>query len=648
MKSPFINLIAFFVLSATMFVQAADPVLMTINGKPVLKSEFEYIYNKNNSNNSLDKKTLEEYVDLFVNFKLKVEEAKSQGIDTTKSFINELAGYRSQLTKPYLTDAKVDEQVLQEAYDRMKEDVEVSHILVRVQQSASPADTLAAWKKITSIAKRLEKEDFAKVAKATSEDESAEQNGGYIGWISSFRTVYPFETMAYNTKVGTISKPVRTAFGYHLIKVQGRRNTLGEVLVAHIMRFTAQGDDAKNKAAKVTIDSLYKVLNEGADFGKLASELSEDRGSASKNGELPWFGTGRMVPEFETAAFALKNKGDISAPIQSAYGWHIIKLLDKKGIESYENMRADLENKVKRDERANLGQKSFVTKLSKEYNFTANTPNLDEFSKLLNNKSIADSVYLVEISKLNKPLFTIANKQYSQSDFANYLKMNSQGDNSTSANIIKDKFDTYVEKELLAYEDSQLENKHDDFRFLINEYHDGILLFEVSNNEVWDKASKDTEGLNKYFNSHKSDYKWEKPHYKGRLIYCKDKATLKTAKSLVKNLHNDSIDKYLRNRLNDSIQYVKIEKGIFVQGENKAVDKYGFKLKKADYTPTEEYPYIFAIGKNLKYSPEDYTDVRGLVTADYQEYLEKEWIASLRKKYPVEIDQNVLKMVVKN
>lgn len=647
MKSLFINLIAFFALSATMFVQAADPVLMKINGKPVLKSEFEYIYNKNNSNNSLDKKTLEEYVDLFVNFKLKVEEAEAQGIDTTKSFINELAGYRSQLTKPYLTDAKVDEQVLQEAYDRMKEDVEVSHILIRIPQSAAPVDTLAAWKKINAIAKRLEKEDFAKVAKATSEDESAEQNGGYIGWISSFRTVYPFETMAYNTKVGTISKPVRTAFGYHIIKVQGRRNTLGEVLVSHIMRFTSQGDEAKNKAAKVTIDSIYTALKAGADFGKLASELSEDRGSATKNGELPWFGTGRMVPEFETAAFALKNKDDISAPIKSAYGWHIIKKLDSKSIDTFENMRADLEQKVKRDERANFGQKSFVAKLSKDYNFTVNTPNLDEFSKLLNNKSISDSVYLAEISKLNKPLFNIANKQYSQSDFAGYLKNNDQSGNVV-ADVIKDKFDAFVEKELLAYEDSQLEKKHDDFRFLINEYHDGILLFEVSNNEVWDKASKDTEGLSKYFNSHKSDYKWEKPHYKGRIIYCKDKETLKTAKSLIKNLHNDSIDKFLRNRLNDSIQYVKIEKGVFVLGENKAVDKYGFKVKKADYIPTEEYPYIFAVGKNLKYSPEDYSDVRGLVTADYQEYLEKEWIAALRKKYTVEIDQNVLKTIVKN
>jgi len=228
MKSQFISF-ALLVLSGVLFAQTNDPVLMTINGKPVPKSEFEYIYNKNNSNNSLDKKTLEEYVDLFVNFKLKVEEAKAQGLDTTKSFVNELAGYRSQLTKPYLTDSKVDEDVLQEAYNRMKEDVEVSHILIRIAQTATPADTLAAWKKITSIAKRLEKEDFAKVAKETSEDQSAEENGGYIGWVSAFRTVYPFETVAYKTPVGTLSKPVSTAFGYHINQVQGRKKTVVKI-----------------------------------------------------------------------------------------------------------------------------------------------------------------------------------------------------------------------------------------------------------------------------------------------------------------------------------------------------------------------------------------------------------------------------------
>jgi len=648
MKSPVIALLAFLALSGSLLAQAADPVLMTLNGNPVKRSEFEYIYNKNNSNNSLDKKTLDEYVDLFVNFKLKVEEAKAQGIDTTKSFITELAGYRSQLTKPYLTDSKVDDDLLLEAYNRLKEDVDVSHILIRISQNATPADTLKAWNSIQTILKRLQKkEDFAKVAKETSEDPSAAENSGHLGFISAFRTVYPFETVAYNTPVGTLSKPVRSAFGYHIIQVHARRPSLGEVLVAHIMKFTSKEDEAGNVKAKATIDSIYQRIKAGDDFGDLAKRLSQDKGSAAKNGELPWFGTGRMVPEFETAAFALNNVGDYSQPIQSAYGWHIIKLIEKKGVASYADMKADLERKVKRDERANRGQQAFVTKLRKDYNYQVITPNVTEFYTLVGTKALSDSIFIVESSKLNKPLFSFAGKNYTQTDFANFMKKNTNSDKSIPSEKINEKLNAFVDSELLAYEDAQLEKKYDDFRFLMQEYHDGILLFEVSNKEVWEKASKDTNGLDKYFKAHKDVYTWEKPHYKGHVIYCKDKATFKIAKSIVKKSDIDSIDKYLRTRLNDSIQYVKIEKGLYVQGENKVVDNQIFKTKDV-YTPAAEYPYVFVVGKMLKNTPEDYTDVRGLVTADYQEYLEKEWIQSLRGKYPYTVNQEVLKTVKKN
>lgn len=648
MKSSVVTLFAFWVFSCSLFVQAADPVLMTLNGNPVLKSEFEYIYNKNNSNNSLDKKTLDEYVDLFVNFKLKVEEAKAQGIDTTKSFVNELSGYRSQLTKPYLTDSKVDEELLLEAYNRLKEDVDVSHILIRIPQNATPADTLKAWNSIQTILKRLQKkEDFAKVAKDVSEDPSAAENSGHLGFISAFRTVYPFETVAYNTPVGSLSKPVRSAFGYHIIQVHARRPSLGEVLVAHIMKFTSKDNEAGNVKAKATIDSIYQRIKAGDNFGELAKKLSQDKGSAAKNGELPWFGTGRMVPEFETAAFALKNVGNYSQPVQSAYGWHIIKLLDKKGVASFADMKADLERKIKRDERANRGQQAFLDKLKKGYNYQLMKPNVAEFYTLVGEKPLSDSTFLVESIKLSKPLFSFAGKNYSQTDFANYLKKNTNSEKTIASEKIDQKLNAFVDSELLAYEDAQLEKKYDDFRFLMQEYHDGILLFEVSNKEVWDKASKDAQGLDKFFKVHKTDYTWEKPHYKGHVIFCKDKATYKIAKSIVKKSDIDSIDKYLRTRLNDSIQYVKIEKGLYIQGDNKVIDNQIFKTKDV-YTPAKEYPYVFVVGKMLKNNPEDYTDVRGLVTADYQEYLEKEWIKTLRSKYTYSINQEVLKTVKKN
>lgn len=646
MKRTVISLVAIFALFSGIFAQSSDPVLMKINGKPVLKSEFEYIYNKNNSNNSLDKKTLEEYVDLFINFKLKVEEAKTQGIDTTKSFISELSGYRSQLTKPYLTDSKVDEATIREAYDRSKEDVDVSHILIRIPQNATPADTLKAWNDINAVWKRVQKEDFNKVAKETSQDQSVEQNQGHIGWISAFRTVYPFETVAYNTPVGTISKPIRTAFGYHVVKVQGRRNSLGEVLVAHIMTFTSKGEEAVNKKAKATIDSIYQRIKAGDDFGTLAAKHSMDKGSSVKNGELPWFGTGRMVPEFENAAFALKNKGDVSEPIQSAYGWHIIKLIDKKPLASYEDLKADLERKVKRDERANRGQEAFLAKSKAENNYQLNAASLKEFYKVLGTRKLADSAFVADVAKLDKPLFSVAGKKYTQADFAKYLKKNNASDKTIASEIINEKLDAFVNAELLAYEDEQLEKKYDDFRNLMQEYHDGILLFEVSNREVWDKASKDTEGLAKYFNTHKDNYKWDKPHYKGRVILCKDKETFAAAQKIVKKAAADSIDKYLRVRLNDSIQHVKVEKGLYVQGENKVVDNQVFKTKDK-FIPSKDYPFSFVVGKTIQ-KPEDYTDVRGLVTAEYQEFLEKEWIKSLRAKYPVNVNDDVLKSVKKN
>lgn len=647
MKSPVIALLAFFALSVSLFAQTTDPVIMTINGKPVLKSEFEYIYNKNNTNNSLDKKTLDEYVDLFINFKLKVEEAKKQGIDTTASFINELSGYRSQLTKPYLTDSKIDDALLHEAYERSKEDVEVSHILIRIPQNATPVDTLKAWNEINSIWKRLQKEDFGKVAKEVSQDQSAEKNKGYIGWISALKTVYPFESTSYNTSVGTFSKPVRSAFGYHIVKVHARRNSLGEVLVSHIMIFTSKENEVQNKKAKATIDSIYQRVLAGDDFGTLAKSYSQDKGSASKNGELPWFGAGRMVPEFENAAFALKNTGEVSKPIQSAYGWHILKLIDKKGLAPFEELKADLERKIKQDERSSRGQKAFLAKLRVDYNYSLITPGQKDFHALANDKKLSDSTFIVGAAKLDKTLFGFAGKSYSQVDFLKYLKKNVGLDLNLSSELIDEKLSAFVDAEMLAYEDIQLENKYPDFRFLMQEYHDGILLFEVSNKEVWDKASKDTEGLDKYFRNHRAVYTWEKPHFKGRVILCKDKETLKAAKVIVKKSANDSIDKYLRIRLNDSIQYVKIEKGLYVQGENKAVDNQIFKTKEK-YVLSTDYPYFFVAGKMLKNKPENYTDVRGLVTADYQEYLEQEWIKALRAKYLVKVDQNVLKTVKKN
>ena len=645
MKKVFASILTIFIAVGIVSAQQSDPTLMTINGKKIPLSEFEYIYNKNNSNNVVDKKSLDEYVDLFVNFKLKVEEALAQGLDTTQAFKSEFEMYRNQLAEQYMTDESASERLVKEAYDRKKEEVEVKHILVRIPETGTTADTLNAYNKIMKYYQRVQKEDFEKVAREVSEDPSVAQNGGYVGWISAMRTPYSFEETAYNTPVGKVSKPVRTFIGYHLVQVMNKRQSPGEVKVAHILLMNDRQDPSKNADVSRRADSIYNRILAGDDFGELAVKLSQDPGSASQKGELPWFGSGQMIPEFEYASFALKNNGDVSKPVMSQFGWHIIKLIDKKPMAPFEELKTNLANEIKQNERNQQVNQAFVDGLKKQYNFQANSNALSDFYRIADKHVVGDSLFNVEIRKLNGPLATFENNVISQSDLGNLLA-NSQGFRGIKSDFVKDNFNRLVSEKLRAYELSQLGKKYPDYRNLMQEYHDGILLFEVMNNQVWDKATRDTEGLTNYFNNNKAKYAWDNPRYKGRVIYAKDKVTLKAAKNIVKRAEKDSVDKYLNQRLNDSIQYVKVEKGLWTEGENKVVDAKIF--KKAKYTPTPEYPYYFLSGTKLISLPEDYTDVRGAVTADYQDYLEKNWITYLREKYPVIIDEKVLKTVKKN
>lgn len=635
--------------SLTWATEPADPVLMSVNGKDVRKSEFEYIYNKNNQQ-QVDNKSLSEYLTLFRNFKLKVAEAEAQGIDTTQAFRSELAGYRKQLAEPYLVDRKVDEQVAHEAYDRLKENVEVSHILFRVAPDATPADTMRVYQKALSVLDRIRKgEDFGKLAKEYSEDPSVQQNNGYLGFITGFMTVYPFENAAYQTPVGEVSEPVRSQFGYHLVKVSSRRPDPGQVLVAHIIRAVPRGDTEEANARKQQIEKevreMYEQLIQGADFAEMAKEKSDDPGSARKGGELPWFGSGRMIKEFETVAFALKEKGDISEPVLSPFGWHIIKLIDRKSLESYEEKKPEIMRRIARDERGNKGKNSLIEKLKKEYGFTLNEPVVAALKGIKDAGFPADSSYQARIADNQEVLFSFASQSIPVADFARYLDKNKYaGGPKTPDAYLDERINQFAGKKILEYEETQLENKYPEFRNLMNEYRDGILLFEVSNREVWDKASKDTEGLERFFKKNKKKYAWKQPHYKGFVIHCKDSLVADSVRTDIPSIAVDSMIYLLQKKYNnDSVKLVRVEKGIYVEGDNNWVDHYIFSkdIPAAD----EKFPVVFISGKILKKGPESYLDVRGLVTADYQTELEKRWIKALNKKYRVEIDKDVVKTV---
>lgn len=621
-----------------------DPILMTIDGREVTKSEFEYIYNKNNASNAIDKKSLNEYVDLFVNFKLKVIEAENLKMDTLRSFINELSGYRQQLSQPYLTDQTAEKEAYLNEYERLKTEIELSHILVRLDEGEA-----AALEKINKAHAELKAgKDFADVAKRYSEDGSVQQNGGYLGFFTALMTVQSFEDALYSLADGEFSEPVPTYYGFHIIKAHSRRPSIGKVQVAHLMCQTPYSVDSVASAkAKNKIDSLYQCLKNGEDFAELATKFSDDKGTARQGGELPWFGVGQMVREFEKAAFALQEKGELSQPVKSHYGWHIIKLIDKKPLEPFEEREAEIARAFQQDERGQIGQQSFLKNLRKEYNFTVDEAALKDMYHLLNICKPVDSIFVNESKNYTLPLFHFADKTFSQTDFSDYLYSRRQAVSVDEPNKIVDvQLSNFVDEKLMEYEKTQLERKYPEFRFLMQEYHDGILLFDVSNAQVWDKATRDEEGLTNYFETNRADYAWKEPHFKGRIFSCKDAETAKLVKKLIKKVPYDSIESAVKNRINnDSVTFVKIEKGLWQKGENEIVDQQAFKDKAAKVAVAEDFPVVFVAGKMLKKGPENYKDVRGAVTSDYRDWLEENWVESLRAKYEVKINQEVLNSI---
>ena len=625
---------------------AHDEVLMTIDGNDITKEEFEYIYNKNNTNNVIDKKSLAEYLELFKNFKLKVIEAEHLGLDTLPAFLNELRGYRTQLAKPYLTDLSMEEKLCQEAYEHLKQDVEVSHILVKLPENATPADTLAAYQKAMTARKRLNKEDFGTVALELSDDPSVKNNSGYLGFFTGGMLVYPFEKAMYTLADGEISVPVRTFYGYHVIKVHSHRPAVGQVHVSHIMKMVKRdAPEADWQKAHDEIVAATERIKNGEAFAAVAKEVSDDRGTAMRGGELSWFGVGRMVREFEQAAFALENVGDVSEPVRSPFGWHIIKLEGKRGLDSYEQKRPELLRQMQRDERAQLGRNVLVDRLKTEYNYQEKAGAMDGIVAFLQQHPTVDSTYFVAVDELTDTLATFADMVLTQRDLAFVLGITSN-DGAPSLAMFDERTKEFVAEQILSYEETQLETKYPEFRYLMQEYHDGILLFDISNTEVWDKAAKDTEGLKNYFAANKANYAWDTPHYKGRIVYCKDAATAKTVKKLIAKLPSDSVNSYLDARINnDSVVFVKTTAGLWKKGDNPVVDKLAFKDKTAEIAENTEFPVVFVVGKMLKKGPEAYTDVRGAVTADYQNELERRWIEALRAKYPIVVNESVLKTI---
>ena len=637
-----------------------NSVILTVGTEVVSLADFKYIYSKNNRDSVITEEGLDEYMELFVKFKLKVMEAEALGMDTVAVFKKELAGYRKQLTRPYLVDMELLDELVLEAHNRKQEEIHAKHILVSVKPEASPSDTLRAWNRISKLRNRVNAgEDFTTLAKSKggSDDPSVVDNGGDLGWFTAFQMVYAFEDAAYNTSVGELSEIVRTRFGYHFLEVDGRRDARGEIQVAHIM---VRVNDASKKAlvesAKSTIDAVASFLKSGETFESLALKYSNDATTASKGGVLPWFGTGKMVEEFENASFNLEHNGDVSEPFLTTYGWHIVKRVGFKPLETFANDKRQLIKKVSRDSRADVTRSSFLNKLKKEYDFKFDEKRV---SHLVTIAAGIDSVFYkghplknVKKSELSRALFSIQENVTTVSDFIGYANAQKpRGLIRTPKAILEGMIDSMIEEKLLAFEDDRLEDKHNEFRMLIEEYHDGILLFELTDELVWSKAVRDTSGLEQYHELNNELFMWQERLELG-VYTCEDEEVSKAVKKAVKKGH-DLVA--LRHELIEERPLaLKMEDGLYAIGDNNWADSVFTAISNKTFSLDSKAPRFMTIniGDNsvilidvidiLEPTHKTLDEARGQVIASYQDFLEDEWIEGLRLKYPVSIKTDVL------
>lgn len=630
--------------------QNEKQVLFTIDNNSFYTDEFVRVYNKNLELVKDDsQKNLNNYLDLFIGYKLKVEKAKKLGLQNNTKYQNELGSYRNQLAKNYLNDSKVTEELVNEAYERMKNEIRASHILIMVDENAEAKDTLKAYNKALDITKRIKAgENFEELAIKFSEDPSAKMNKGDLGYFSAFKMVYPFENAAYKTKVGEVSNIIRTRFGYHLIKVTDKRPNRGEVTVAHIMILKPENlDPEKTQIAEQNINDIYKKIQQGESFEELAKQFSEDKSTAAKGGLLQRFGSGQLTSqEFEDVAFGLKEKGEISKPFKSQFGWHIVKLIEKNPIKPLEELKYEIESSIKRDDRSRLITSSLVNKLNKKYTSDKNVKLFNKIVKALNDSYYSSSWKQPEnTSDYNETLLTInKDEQIKGTAFLNYLESQQKAGHKTKpiSALAEELFKKWSEDQLISYYNNNLENEIPEFRHVMEEYRDGLLLFDLMEKEIWDRAKQDTVGLENFYKQHLDKYRW-KDRYDVDIFSSTDKSFVEKAQKYAKK---NKTSEYIKEKLNkDGKVNIMVKSGVF-EGDFDVLPEFNIKNTGATNIVKKGNYYFVAFVKSIKPSePKALEECKGAVISDYQQYLEDNWVNELKKDFTVKVNQDVFNQV---
>ena len=611
---------------------------MTINDEKISINEFENIFYKNNEDIEITKEYLDEYIDLFINFKLKVKESKELGYDTLSSFIKELDGYKKQLSKPYLRDNNFNENLFNEALERIQFDINASHILIKIENN----DAKSALNEALSIRNQIISKEisFADAAVKYSDDEYVLDSKGNLGYFTAFMMLYDFESVAYNTSIGEVSVPVKTQYGYHLILVNDKRKAVGERKVAHIMFKTGKGANTKkiNESYKKASET-YDLLTKGDKFVEVAERFSEDRSTAVKGGVLPSFGVGKMVREFEEATFSLKLPGDFSKPFQTPYGWHIVMLLEDNPVKLDDDLFLSVKQKIEKDSRSKLSNEFMITKLKDLYNIKIYKENFNFLRKIAVkevSKSAWDNELLIDG---DKKIFKIESKSYSLKELSDFIINNQKKNNDFDQLYIE-----FLNLSLLSYEESQLENKYPEFKNLLKEYKEGILLFDITNNNVWKKAVEDSAGLSNYFNENLSDYKWNERLDVSIFTCLNYNVSYKVRNQLYKLKRGLIKDIDVLNKINSSSPLnVQLVSGQFSKNENNIVDQIVWKkgISKSVKNDDGSYTVVF-VHDILNARAKNLNETKGKVISDYQKFLDLTWIKILRAKYKVDLNKNLL------
>ncbi len=649
-------LIFFFSCNATKDPKglSSEPeVLFTVGDHAVDAAEFIYVYKKNNINNenAFTREDIDHYLDLYINFKLKVAEGFAQGRDTLPGYLAELEGYKEQLQQPYLTASDVTEQLVQEAYDRMREEVHASHILVRVDPMAMPEDTLKAWEKIQEArAAILSGDDFGSVARTYSEDPSAASNGGDLGYYTALRMVYPFENASYNTPVGAVSEPFRTQFGYHIIHVHDRRPTIGKAEAAHIMiRYTPNmtGQDSLN--VQKVINDIYAEIQKGGDWDALCSQYSQDTNSKDRGGLLRPFGINMMPREFEEVAFSLDEPEQISKPFATPYGWHIIKLIQKIPLEPLKELEPDIRSKISRDSRSELGEKILLDRLKKENGFKT-FPDAEAlaFSRASDQLPQGKWDYDPGDAALDQKLIQVGDQKIIIQEFFDFVKKEQRANTRFQPEpYMASLYEKFKRESILAFEAGQLEEKYEDYAMLLREYQEGIILFDLMEEMVWNKAMEDTVGLKDYYHRHRDEHLW-KERADAIILSSSEEASLngfleKLGADLNGWPNKDSLQSLVKNEFKDQIS---ITSGNFEKGSLPVFNNISWEIGTSRSFLNNHHHFV-VIKEILAPAPKSLDEIKGLMITGYQKELEIRWINILKDKFPFNLDQNTLKNVYK-